>query len=165
MTVRSPGYGLKGEQGSVGLPGPQGPKGDTGATGPKGDTGATGAQGIQGATGATGSVGPTGATGATGATGSAGAAGTNATVLVGTVTLAESSLITLALGVRRITATLAGTVTTGSYVAVPTAAPPAGYSIQDAYCSTAGQITVGLIVPALGVATSYSIQVRIFRLN
>lgn len=97
--------------------------------------------------------------------GSTGAAGTNATVLVGTVTLAETALITLALGVRRVTVSLAGTVTAGSYVAIPTAAPPAGYSIQDAYCSTAGQITVGLIVPALGVATNYSIPVRIFRVN
>lgn len=86
-------------------------------------------------------------------------------VLVGTVTLAESSLITLALGVRRLTVSLAGTVTAGSYIAIPTAAPPAGYSIQDCYCSTNGQITVGLIVPALGIASSYSISVRIFRVN
>lgn len=106
-----------------------------------------------------------GASGTNGTNGVNGTNGTNATVLVGTVTLAETALVTLALGVRRVTTALTGTVATGSYVAVPTAAPPAGYSIQDAYCSTAGQITVGLIVPALGVATNYSIQVRIFRLN
>jgi len=162
MTVRSPGYGLKGPKGDKGDTGASGPQGNAGATGSTGSKGDTGAQGVKGDTGAQGPIGPTGATGATGA---AGANGTNASVLVGTVTLAESALITLALGVRRVTVALAGTVTAGSYVAAPTAAPPAGYSIQDAYCSTAGQITVGIIVPALGVATNYSIQVRIFRLN
>lgn len=141
MSVRSVGYGL------------QGPKGDTGAQGPKGDTGAQGP------------AGSAGSTGATGATGAAGTNGTNSSVLVGTVTLAETALITLSLGVRRLTNALTGTVTTGSYVAVPVSAPPAGYSVQDAYCSTNGQITVGLIVPALGIATNYSIPVRIFRLN
>ena len=159
MTVRSPGYGLKGPKGETGS---DGASGAVGPTGPKGDAGSTGPQGVKGDTGAQGPIGPTGATGATGA---AGTNGTNASVLVGTVTLAESALITLALGVRRVTVALAGTVTAGSYVAAPTAAPPAGYSIQDAYCSTAGQITVGIIVPALGIATNYSIQVRIFRLN
>lgn len=86
-------------------------------------------------------------------------------IIVGQVTIAETSLITLALGVRRVTVALTGTVTTGAYVAVPVSAPPAGYSIQDCYCSINGQITVGLIVPALGIATNYSIPVRIFRLN
>jgi len=171
MTVRSLGYGIKGQTGATGAQGPQGLKGDTGssgatgATGATGSTGPTGPKGDTGNTGAQGPVGPTGPTGATGTAGATGAAGTNATVLVGTVTLAESSLVTLALGVRRVTTALTGTVTAGSYVAIPVSAPPAGYSIQDAYCSTAGQITVGLIVPALGIASSYSIPVRIFRLN
>lgn len=177
MSVRAQGLGLRGPKGDagdvgpIGLTGPQGPqgiKGDTGATGPQGPQGPQGIKGDTGATGATGpagTTGPAGATGATGATGAAGAAGTNATILVGTVTLAETSLITLALAVRRVTVALTGTVTTGSYVAIPTAAPPSGYSIQDAYCSTAGQITVGILVPTLSVASSYSISVRIFRVN
>ncbi len=87
-----------------------------------------------------------------------------AATLVGTVTLAETSLITLALGVRRVTVALTGAITTGSYIAVPVSAPPSGYSIQDCYCGTTNQITVGIIVPVLAVATSYSIQVRIIRL-
>lgn len=125
------------------------------------------AQGIgpRGAKGDKGDAGPSGTKGDKGDAGSAGANGTNATILVGTVTLAEAALITLALGVRRLTVSMTGTVTAGSYLALPVSAPPAGYSIQDCYCSTANQITVGLIVPALGVATSYSIPVRIFRVN
>ena len=115
-----------------------------GLRGPKGDTGPAGIAGI------TGTQGPQGPSGST---------------LVGTATLAESGLVTLALGVRRVTTALAGTVTAASYVAVPVSAPPAGYSVQDCVCSTAGQITVGLLVPVLTVAGSYSIPVRIYRLG
>lgn len=174
MSVRSIGIAPKGMQGETGPTGPQGiagPKGDIGQSGPTGATGPQGAAGPTGATGSAGSVGPKGDTGAqglkgdTGATGAQGATGATGTALVGTVTLAETALITLALGVRRVTVALTGTVVAGSYVAAPVSAPPAGYSIQDAYCSTAGQITVGLIVPALGIASSYSIPVRIYRLG
>lgn len=115
--------------------------------------------GIQGSTGPAGAAGPKGDTGSQGATGPSGS------TLVGTVTLAENGLITLALGVRRVTTALAGTVTTASYVAVPVSAPPAGYSVQDCVCSAAGQITVGLLVPVLTLAGSYSIPVRIYRLG
>ena len=115
-----------------------------GLRGPKGDTGPAGIAGI------TGTQGPQGPSGST---------------LIGTATLSESGLVTLALGVRRVTTALTGTVTTASYVAVPISAPPAGYSVQDCVCSTAGQITVGLLVPVLSIAGSYSIPVRIYRLG
>lgn len=169
--------GDKGDAGATGAQGPIGPKGDkgdagttgtTGATGPQGNTGQSGPAGPTGQTGATGTQGQKGDTGATGAKGDkgdTGAAGSNATILVGTVTLTETALLTLGLGVRRLTLPLTGTVTAGSYVAIPVAAPPTGYSVQDCVCSTANQITVGLIVPALGIATTYSIPVRIYRLN
>lgn len=109
--------------------------------------------------------GPKGDTGIQGAKGDQGAAGPIGAVLVGTVTLAETGLVTLSLGVRRLTVSLAGTLTAGSYIAIPVAAPPTGYSVQDAYCSSANQITVGLIVPALGIASSYSISVRIYKVG
>lgn len=114
--------------------------------------------------GLSGKDGKDGAAGATGNTGGTGPTGPSGSTLVGTVNLAENALITLSLSVRRLTSALAGTVVAGSYVAIPVSAPPAGYSIQDCYCSTPGQITVGLIVPALGLATNYSIPVRIWRL-
>lgn len=151
--------GSKGTSSPLKGSGPAGPKGDTGATGP------SGAAGSVGQTGAIGATGPAGSTGATGPAGPTGAPGTNATILVGQVTLAEAALITLSLGVRRLTVALAGVVPAGRYVAVPVSAPPAGYSVQDCYCTANGQITVGLIVPALGIASSYSIAVNIFRLN
>lgn len=154
--------GDKGDAGDAGVPGqqgPTGPKGDQGVAGVAGQAGSQGLQGPKGDTGAQGAKGDTGAQGAKGDTGPA------AATLVGTVTLAESGLVTLALTVRRITQPLTGTVTTASYVATPVAALPVGYSIQDCYCSTNNQITVGIIVPVLGIASSYSIPVRIHRIN
>lgn len=174
---RLPGYEMRGmrardgaqaEQGERGVAGPQGEKGepgDQGPVGPKGDKGDTGPQGDPGQSGPAGPAGSTGAQGAKGDTGATGAAGTNASVLVGTVTLAETALINLALTVRRVTVALSGTVTAGSYVATPVGSPPAGYSIQDCACATAGQITVGILVPVLSIASSYSIPVKIYRLN
>lgn len=106
-----------------------------------------------------------GTPGPKGAKGDAGLQGPPGSALVGTVTLSESGLITLALAVRRVTAALTGTITSASYVAVPVSAPPAGYSIQDCVCSTANQITVGILVPVLSIAGSYSIPVRIYKLG
>lgn len=166
--------GDKGDAGATGATGSQGPKGDTGqsgpagAVGPKGDTGSTGAKGDTGATGPkgdTGATGPKGDTGSTGPKGDTGATGPSGSTLVGTVTLAESGLVTVALGVRKLTVALAGTVTTGSYVAVPVSATPAGYSIQEAVCSTAGQITVSILVPVISLLGGYSIPVKIFRIG
>lgn len=177
MSIRGAGYGVRGakgdtgDTGAAGTAGATGPAGQTGsagaigAQGPAGSTGPAGVKGDTGAAGQTGATGVAGAVGATGSTGATGAAGTNSTVLVGTVTLAETALITLALSVRRVTVALSGTVTAGSYVAIPVSAPPAGYSIQDCVCSTAGQITVGVLVPTISIAGSYSIPVRVYKLN
>lgn len=134
-------------------PVPAGAKGDTGATGPqgtKGDTGAVGLTGPQGLTGTKGDQGP---------------AGTPATTLVGSVTLTEPAFINLNLSVRKVTVALTGTVPSGSYIAVPVSATPVGYSIQEAVCSTAGQITVSILVPVIQLLSTYSIPVRVFRIN
>lgn len=157
--------GAAGSKGDAGPQGPQGPKGDTGATGPKGDTGAQGAVGATGPAGPTGAKGDKGDTGATGPQGPQGLQGLSGATLVGTVTLAESGLVTLALAVRKVTVTLSGAVTTGSYVAIPVNATPAGYSIQEAVCATNGQITVSILVPVISVLGSYSIPVRVWRLQ
>lgn len=50
-------------------------------------------------------------------------------------------------------------------VAFPTSTPPAGYGIMDVICTTAGTLSVSLIAPALALLASYSIPVRIVRIN
>jgi len=148
--------GDTGSAGATGATGPAGAKGNTGATGPKGDTGSAGPAG---------SAGSKGDTGATGPKGDKGDPGTNATAntLVGTITLAESAVIALSAGVRKLTVPLAGTVTGGNYLLFPAAATPAGYALHDAICSTAGQLTVSLTAPLLAIGQNYSIQCRVVR--
>lgn len=124
--------------------------------GDKGDPGAAGTPGSAGAPGAAGQPGPQGNPGPQGPPGS---------VLVGQITLGETNILQTTLGVRRLTVALAGTTQGASYIAIPINALPVGFSVQDAVCSTAGQITVGVLVPVLQVLGSYSIPVRVYRLN
>jgi len=77
----------------IGPVGPMGPAGPTGATGPAGLQGAPGPAGLIGDTGAAGATGQTGPQGPLGLTGPVGPAGTAvgvATVVYGTVTLANN---------------------------------------------------------------------------
>jgi len=104
--------GEKGDKGDTGASGPiglTGPAGAAGATGPqglqgikgdKGDTGATGAQGpigLTGPAGTTGAQGPIGLTGLAGATGPqgpiglTGQAGSNATIVMGAISVTSNA--------------------------------------------------------------------------
>lgn len=151
--IKVPGWGRKGD------------KGDTGATGLKGDTGAVGAQGPKGDkgdkgdTGATGPQGPkgdTGATGATGATGPQGPAGTPAPttgrlVYVGDVTISETLVLGLTLGIRRKVLSLSG-ITTADRLTFAAITPcAAGCEAINVYPSAANQVTVAYYTPALTI--------------
>lgn len=160
--------GTQGAQGPVGPQGQAGPQGAQGERGPQGETGATGAIGPRGPQGETGVAGPTGLTGGVGpqgATGPAGPAGTPGATQVGTATIAQNALIAITAGVRRVDVPVAGTVVGANYLAFPTSVPPAGYGIMDVICTTAGTLSISLIAPALALGASYSIPVRIVRIN
>lgn len=105
-----------------------------------------------------------GATGSQGNTGAQGATGPSGAVSLGTATISESSLTTLALGVRRVTVAVTGVVTTGNYLAFPAAALTSGFGIVDAICTTNGQMTFGVLVPILTLGT-YSISVRVYSIG
>lgn len=163
--------GAAGVQGSKGDVGEKGATGAAGPAGPQGPTGATGAQGPQGGKGDTGAVGPQGPagvkgdTGATGATGAQGPAGAAATTLVGTATVSEQVPISLVVQVRQVTVNVPGTVVAGSYFSVPVNKPPIGYGVLDSVCSTPGQLTVSIFVPVVQLLTTYSIPIRVHRVN
>lgn len=143
-------------EGKAAVAGPIGPQGPQGERGPQGDLGAAGPVGATGAAGAKGDKGDTGATGA---------AGTPGNSLIGTVSIAETAVVAILAGVRKVTVACPGTVTTGNYIAFPVSATPAGYAINDAICATAGQITVTVNGPALALGASYSIPCRIVKVN
>lgn len=82
--------------------------------------------------------------------------------LLGTVNIAETGLVLLALSVRRVVISVPGAVVGGNYGIFPVNAVPAGFGIVDAVCTTAGQITFGMLVPV--ITGNYSIPVRVVRL-
>jgi hypothetical protein len=153
--LRSAGVGARGAKGDAGAKGETGAQGAAGAKGDKGDAGAQGASGPQGP------IGPQGATGAQGS------AGTPATTLLGTITIAETSLVTVSAGVRRVTVATptAWGIATGQDIAVFPISEPAGYAVHDAVVTGANTIQVNVTVPVISVLGGYSITARVRRFN
>lgn len=91
-----------------------------------------------------------------------GADGLTSVVSLGTATIAESTLTTLSLSVRRVTVAVTGAIVGGNYAVFPSASLAAGFGIVDAISTTAGQITFGILTPVLTLG-GYSIGVRIYK--
>lgn len=84
--------------------------------------------------------------------------------LIGTRTVSESMLISVGLGVRRVTTALTGVTTADRLVGVVTGAPSAGSGFLDCFPTSAGNIGVDAIVPALGIGATWSIPLAIYRI-
>jgi len=176
--------GPTGPKGDAGNTGPQGPIGNTGPTGPSGSVGPTGATGL------TGSQGPTGPTGTAGANATLGngtplvagtaSAGSSTSAArddhrhplqagtltnLGNVTISETLLISLALGIQRKTATLSGVAVGDKLLFAPNGVPTAGCEAVNVYASATNQVTVSCFLPALGIGATYSIPVTVFRVT
>lgn len=82
--------------------------------------------------------------------------------LLGTATLGETTLVSLALGVRRYSVTMTGALTTDRLIVALTGAPTNG-TVQDAYVSAANTVSVGVLVPALGIGATISVPVSVYR--
>lgn len=82
--------------------------------------------------------------------------------LITTATVGESALITLGLSVRRYTVAAAGVTTADRIVATLSGIPQNG-SLQDVYVASAGSISVGALIPVLGVAATVSIPLAIYK--
>lgn len=87
----------------------------------------------------------------------------NGNELLGTFNIAETGLVLLALGVRRVNVAVAGAVVGGNYNIYPVNAIPAGFGIVDCVCTVAGTISFGMLVPA--ITGNYSIPVRVVKVN
>ena len=132
-------------------------KGKDGATGPQGVKGDTGAQGIQGVKGDTGDTGAAGA-----------AAPTNGRLtLIGNVTVTETTLLSLALGMKRMTLSLTGIATAdmGKLVVIPNGTSTTGCEVQNAYPVAANSVSIGYFTPALGLGATYTIPVSVYRIT
>jgi len=82
---------------------------------------------------------------------------------LGNVTISETLLISLALGIQRKTATLSGVAVGDKLLFAPNGVPTAGCEAVNVYASATNQVTVSCFLPALGIGATYSIPVTVFR--
>lgn len=83
---------------------------------------------------------------------------------VGTATVGETLLVSLSLGVKRYTGTMAGLAVGDRIMAFLTGAPGAS-SLQDIYVSAANTYNVGLLNPALGIGATIAVPIAIYRVT
>jgi hypothetical protein len=146
----------------------------TSALGRKGDTGPAGAAGPQGAAGTS----PTLSNATPKAPGTA-APGTSASAsrddhvhplptglltLLATATVGETLLVSLSLGVKRYAVAVAGAAVGDRIMLALTGAPSNG-TLQDAYVSAAGTVSVGLLLPALGIGSIVAVPLAIYKVS
>jgi hypothetical protein len=88
-------------------------------------------------------------------------------ILVGNVTVTETTLLSLALGMKRMTLPLIGITTAdmGKLVAIPNGTSTTGCEVQNAYPVAANSVSIGYFTPALGLGATYTIPVSVYRIT
>lgn len=76
------------------------------------------------------------------------------------VTLAQTAVVAIALGPRKLTVSTNCQVGDRMFMS-PSASIPAGYQLGDIYCVSNGTAEATLYAPLLGIGASYSIIVRV----
>lgn len=79
-----------------------------------------------------------------------------------TGTIGETLIIGLSLGVRRYTVSVSG-ITTGDRLILALAGAPSNGTIQDAYVTGAGSVSVGLLVPALAIGAVIAVPIILYK--
>lgn len=85
--------------------------------------------------------------------------------LIGNVTVSETTLLSLALGMKRMALTLSGVATTDRLTFAPTGLATTGCEAVNVYASAANQVTVSYFTPALGLGVAYSIPLAVYRIT
>lgn len=106
-----------------------------------------------------------GDTGDPGPAGPPGAPAANQATFLPNATVAETATLAIVLGPRTVTVPVAGIQVGDRVLLTPAAAMPAGYVLGDAYCATAGVLTLDFYGPAiaLGASRSFTVRVTVFR--
>jgi hypothetical protein len=92
---------------------------------------------------------------------------------VGTVTLAQTATVAIALGIREVEVALPGAAPGGRYLVfcdsfrlnggASQAGRPAGYAIVDATCRVAGRLIVSVQAPLLAIGQSYAFTCAVYQ--
>jgi hypothetical protein len=85
-------------------------------------------------------------------------------VLMTTATVGETLTIGLSLSVKRYAVPVTGAAVGDRLMLALTAAPQNG-TLQDAYVSAAGTVSVGLLVPSLGIGAVISVPLAIYKVT
>jgi len=81
-----------------------------------------------------------------------------------TGTIGETLIVGLSLGVRRYTVSVSGVTTSDRLVVSLTGAPSNG-TIQDAYVTGTNTVSVGLLVPALGIGQVIAVPIVLYKVG
>jgi len=93
--------------------------------------------------------------------------GKNASVILGSITLAQTATVAITAGTRRMVVTIPaswGVVAGDPLIALPSTAV-AGYVVHDVVAVSATSLSIGITAPLLAIGASFSIPCRIARLN
>lgn len=85
--------------------------------------------------------------------------------LVGTATVSETMLVSLSLGVARRSITMSGVNTSDRLIAILTGQPTAGCELFNVYPTAANTLSVGLLLPALGIGATFSVPIAVYRIT
>ncbi|MGA1800183.1 hypothetical protein VH567_15540 [Sphingomonas sp. 4RDLI-65] len=108
-----------------------------------------------------------GAAGKDGKDGTNGADGKNASALLGTVNLTQTATVAISAGTRRLIVAIPAGWGVGAgdpLMALPSATV-AGYAVHDVVAVSPTSISVGFTAPLLAIGASFTIPLRIARLN
>ncbi len=96
-----------------------------------------------------------------------GAPGKNATAILGTVNLAQTATVAISAGTRRLAIPIPASwsVVAGDALMALPSATVAGYAIHDVVAVSPTSISVGFTAPLLAIGASFTIRLRIARLN
>ena len=180
---------LRGKDGKDGTNGTNGTNGRDGVDGKNGADGKAGSNGLDGKAGTNGVDGQSaydiarslgyggtktqwlaaliGAAGKDGKDGANGTDGRNASALLGTVNLTQTATAAISAGTRRLVLTIPTTwavVAGDPLMALPSVAI-AGYAVHDVVAVSPTSISVGFTAPLLAIGASFTIPLRIARLN
>jgi hypothetical protein len=85
--------------------------------------------------------------------------------LLHATTVGETTLLSVALGVKRYSVTIpaAPGVTTSDRIVVALTGSPTNGTVQDAFVSAANTVSVGVLVPAVGIGATVAVPVAIYK--
>jgi len=69
------------------------------------------------------------------------------------------------LGTKRFSVSMSGVTTADKLIAVLNGAPTAGCELLNAYVTATNTVSIGIVVPVLGIGATYSVPVSVYKIT